>query len=433
MSTTEFNIEKFNPKKAELNSLVEETKALKINWIDDKEGYKLVFDAKNKLVKTRTWIDKTAKELTLEARAFTLKVWKAKKELLSIILPEEERLKDELQKIKDEEGRLKAEEKEKEKILFEKRVERLAEIESVPTTLFILSDMDDKKFEEYYQENKIKYEQKQKELVSTNFINSSSTLAELEELTNDENFYSNENVENLLNNKKESIQEKLKADEEKRKLILINKINSTTTLEQLNKINPPDDDKIYNERKKFLTEQVEQKRINNSINLINSCTTLEQLKGLKNIEDTEKVKEAYKNRISFLEQQEELQKMKKEKLEAEKLEKEKLEKDKLEKEELEAKKLRRKQLFIAQISSCNSEEELKNLYFNNDSSDLLEECKYRFTEKKLEITEQEKEEQAEKKFQEYLEGIWYNKEKDIIRKDTNWNKLIYKLIWTYND
>ena len=54
----------FNPTKAELQVLATQYKDLKINGIEDKEGFKIVHEAQMKLRDTRVTISKTRKAFT---------------------------------------------------------------------------------------------------------------------------------------------------------------------------------------------------------------------------------------------------------------------------------------------------------------------------------------------------------------------------------
>lgn len=64
------NIEKFNPTKAEIARVVEESKALVIDGPKDVAGYKKVNEARIQLKQMRVRIQKTGKELRADAVAF---------------------------------------------------------------------------------------------------------------------------------------------------------------------------------------------------------------------------------------------------------------------------------------------------------------------------------------------------------------------------
>ena len=111
-------------------------------------------------------------------------------------------------------------------------------------------------------------------------ISSCTTLQELEDLHHDETFLETYQTQQF----KEAFEKRF------------NEIN--------------DEIKRQDELKQLKIKQEEQQRVSDSINKIIQCRTLEELKSLSSIEDTEDVRIAYNQRIDFLEQQEELNKMK---------------------------------------------------------------------------------------------------------------------------
>ena len=132
-------------------------------------------------------------------------------------------------------------------------------------------------------------------------ISSCTTLQELEDLHHDEIFLETYQTQQF----KEAFEKKF------------NEIN--------------DEIKRQDELKQLRIKQEEQQRVSNSINTIITCQTLEELKSLKDIEDVVEVRLAYENKLQFLEQQEELNKMKAE--QEEKRKQEEQEKRKQEQEE----------------------------------------------------------------------------------------------------
>ena len=100
------NIEKFSPKKAELQALNTKYQSLTISGIDDVVGFKIVDEARKDLKTKRVEITKTGKELRQEARDFASEVIKAEKDLIAIIEPLEKELKDKQDKIKEEKAKI---------------------------------------------------------------------------------------------------------------------------------------------------------------------------------------------------------------------------------------------------------------------------------------------------------------------------------------
>lgn len=116
-------IAEFNPKEAELRSMVQSFDKIEIAGIDDKEGYKIAHEARMKLRATRVEIEKTGKALREEAVQRQKGIIALEKALVAIIEPVEERLhKMELEI--DEQI-----EREKRRALLPERIAKLAEIE----------------------------------------------------------------------------------------------------------------------------------------------------------------------------------------------------------------------------------------------------------------------------------------------------------------
>lgn len=84
----ELNIENFNPNLAELQKIVASTKEITIG-----SGIEKVKEARANVVRTRTTIQKIGKDMRDEANQFAKAVIAKEKELIGILLPEEERLK----------------------------------------------------------------------------------------------------------------------------------------------------------------------------------------------------------------------------------------------------------------------------------------------------------------------------------------------------
>ena len=98
----QFTLEKFNPTVAELTTLAEKYRWLKIKDVDDKEWYKLVKDAQLELRDKRVYIVKTLKNFRQEAIDFQKSVLWQEKDLIAIIDETESKLKAERKRIDDE-------------------------------------------------------------------------------------------------------------------------------------------------------------------------------------------------------------------------------------------------------------------------------------------------------------------------------------------
>lgn len=144
------DIEKFNPKKAELVSIVENYKYLEIKGIDDKQGYAIVDEARKDLKRKRVEIQKTGKELREDAVAFQKKIIAVEKELISLIEPLEIDLGAK-QDFVDKEKLKKTRE-----ILLPERKEKLLSVESEVDDSFLL-EMGDVEFESFYNQKRSEF------------------------------------------------------------------------------------------------------------------------------------------------------------------------------------------------------------------------------------------------------------------------------------
>lgn len=118
-------------------------KDLKINGVEDKEGFKIVHEAQMILRDARITIEKTRKEYTRQFDEAKKTALDLEKELLLIITPIEENLKAQKEQIEAEKERIKEEERlEKERIL-KGRIEKLSELEYVYSDLYRLSQMNE--------------------------------------------------------------------------------------------------------------------------------------------------------------------------------------------------------------------------------------------------------------------------------------------------
>ncbi|MFZ3233626.1 MAG: hypothetical protein WA194_09180 [Patescibacteria group bacterium] len=141
-----FNVEAFNPKKAELVSLVEKYKDLKIDGVDDKDGLEKVRKARIELKNTRCDIKNKLKEARDPAIAFQNAVLQLEKDLIEIIEPTEEALDKEEKRIEAEKARIKREAEEKELKRLQEMVDKLAAV-GYPSSVNALKDVSEAEFE----------------------------------------------------------------------------------------------------------------------------------------------------------------------------------------------------------------------------------------------------------------------------------------------
>jgi thiol:disulfide interchange protein len=144
------SLEKFNPKKAELETLSKKYSGLAIKGIDDKEGYELVNEARKDLKKQRVNIEKQGKEFRAEAIKFQKDVIAYEKELVAIIEPLEIELQSKQDVIDLEKNKIKMQ------ALLPDRKARLLEIESVVEDDIILS-MNIDEFDSFFNDKKTEY------------------------------------------------------------------------------------------------------------------------------------------------------------------------------------------------------------------------------------------------------------------------------------
>jgi len=121
------SLDKFSPKRAELVALADGFKSLTINGIDDLNGYRAVYAAKQKLKTTRGEITKQGKSFREDALRFQKDVIAIEKELVDIIEPIEKDLSAKLEVIDKEK------EKQKRLGLLPDRKAKLIEIEAEAT------------------------------------------------------------------------------------------------------------------------------------------------------------------------------------------------------------------------------------------------------------------------------------------------------------
>jgi len=140
----------FNPSIAEATAIAEKYRGLTIKNVDDKEGYKAVYDAQQELKNLRVDITKFGKKEREEALAWQREVLRQEKELLKIITPVEDELKAERERI-DEEKK-----KAERLVLLPSRKKMLEEIGDAMNDDEILA-LDEKEFSELFNAKKLAY------------------------------------------------------------------------------------------------------------------------------------------------------------------------------------------------------------------------------------------------------------------------------------
>lgn len=152
------DMEKFSPKKAELQKLADEYKSLTIKGVDDVDGYSKVVEALKVLQKKRKGLKDTGKELRQDARDFASAVIELENSLVGILQPTEEKLKEMRKSIDNE--RLIVERK----ALLPDRKEKLEKI-NVEVSDDELLLMSPEKFQEFYNLKNAEYlEEKERKL-----------------------------------------------------------------------------------------------------------------------------------------------------------------------------------------------------------------------------------------------------------------------------
>lgn len=188
------NLDLFNPKKAELQELAAKFKDLKINWIDDKTWYKLVHEAQMTLRWFRTNIQKTRLAYTKQFDEAKAKAMWLEKELLAIITPIEDSLKEQKEAIDAEKERIRQEEEEKKRKFIQDRADILKQYEYFDFDFYALWMMTEEWFKELVEQKKAEFEEKKAKIqqeekekiinsIRLNILNS-ETLEKIQEIEN---------------------------------------------------------------------------------------------------------------------------------------------------------------------------------------------------------------------------------------------------------
>jgi len=142
------NIQQFNPAKSEIASTILEVENLSIQGVEDKAGYEMVKSGKKRLADMRIKITKFGKEQRDEAIKWQREVLRQEKELLSMIEPVENSLKEKMSLVDEEIA------KQERTILIPIRRKLLEEINVELTDEEIVS-YNEKDFASFFQEKKI--------------------------------------------------------------------------------------------------------------------------------------------------------------------------------------------------------------------------------------------------------------------------------------
>lgn len=154
----DFDIEAFNPKKAELAELVKKYEGLTVSGIDDKDGLERVSKARKELAAKRCDIQNKLKEARDPAIAFQKAVIALENELVGIIEPTEKKLKAEEDKVEAEKRRILEEEAAKNRAILNARVAELAKV-GASADLETLKVMDEEQFEMLLAEKSVEFQE----------------------------------------------------------------------------------------------------------------------------------------------------------------------------------------------------------------------------------------------------------------------------------
>jgi hypothetical protein len=158
METKETNLQVFEKRANELQELSVKYLMLEIKGIEDKEGYKIVDEARKELKRARCDVQRDGKALRDGFNKMSQAIIDKEKELVKIVEPVEKSLA-EMQEIIDiEKDKIKRAE------LLPERKERLLKINLAIADDFILL-MDDLKFESFYNEKRSEFLEEKQRLI----------------------------------------------------------------------------------------------------------------------------------------------------------------------------------------------------------------------------------------------------------------------------
>lgn len=155
-------VAEYKPGEAELIAAAEAGKLLRIQGIDDKEGFELVHAHRMKLKNMRVSIEKTRKELKADAIEWGRKVDAEAKRLTALIEPTEQELEAQESAVLEERERLRKEKEAKHRAMLVRRVNELASFGRHMTTLQV-EVMSEEQFAEALADAKAEHEQAERE------------------------------------------------------------------------------------------------------------------------------------------------------------------------------------------------------------------------------------------------------------------------------
>lgn len=158
--TTENQLQILDKREEGLKVMASEFGALKINGIEDKEGFTKVSEARKKLKAERVQIEKDAKELREGAVKFQKTVIARERELIAIIEPTEDSLYNEEKAIEDQKEAIKKEKERKEAERVQSRVNALSKF-SFAIDYVEARGLTDAQFNERLTQAEIDYNQEQ--------------------------------------------------------------------------------------------------------------------------------------------------------------------------------------------------------------------------------------------------------------------------------
>jgi hypothetical protein len=203
-------------REASLIELRDKFKDLKINGVEDREGYKKVSEARKTLKSERVMIVKDAKELRESAVKFQRAVIAREEELIAIIEPLEDKLHEQEKAIDAEKERLRQEEEKKETARIQTRVDALRKFNH-EIDFFEAKNISDEAFNELLTQAEIDFnhEKEDKERVERERIEEENRLAEIKRKRDEEQELARQQREKELKAEAER-QEKIRLEQETR-------------------------------------------------------------------------------------------------------------------------------------------------------------------------------------------------------------------------
>lgn len=154
---------RFNVTDAEIAKLKNQYMHLTINGLEDKDGYKMVYDARQEVKRTRVALTKYAKEMREDAQAWANKVIAEEKRVVGELKEIEAHLQAEEDKIEAEKERIRKEAEDRENARIQERIDALAQY-GFAADYAQLKALDDDSFKKLlvHAENQWKEEQERK-------------------------------------------------------------------------------------------------------------------------------------------------------------------------------------------------------------------------------------------------------------------------------